>query len=76
MPRKPKGWDVVFLGANWDAMNQSASVGMTADSTLNVGKGKMMAMAESLSSRTVSYATGATMANASWSASDRKKTSL
>jgi hypothetical protein len=73
---KAKGWDVVFLGADWDAMDQSASVGVTASQTLNVGKGKMMAMAESLSKRTVSYSTGAAMANASWSSEVRKKTSL
>jgi len=73
---KAKGWDVVFLGANWDAMDQSASVGVMAATTLNVGKGKMRAMAESLSERTVSYSTGMASANASWSADVRQKTRL
>jgi hypothetical protein len=70
---RAKGWDVLFLGANWDAMGQSASVGTQYGHTLNMAEGHMTATMGAVASRTAAYSTGAMPAAAPFSADDRKK---
>lgn len=56
-----KGWEVLFLGANFDSVEAvSGSVGVMASKTMNIGAGNMMDAMRSLSSYTTAYAsTGA-----------------
>ena len=57
---RARGWDVVFLGANFDAFDQAASVGTQAAHTLNIQPGAMRAaMAEAVAPRTRAYAESA-----------------
>jgi hypothetical protein len=68
---REKGWDVVFLGANFDAFSQAASLGGTAAQTLNIAPGAMQAaMAGPMVARTKSYHIGG--APAAFSDEDRK----
>lgn len=53
-----KGWDVIFLGANWDAMGQSADVGTLSGHTMNMAQGNMGAAMGMMSARNVSYKMG------------------
>lgn len=60
---RDKGWDVVFLGVDFDAMAQGASLGNTADMTLNASAATMDAAMAGLAAKTASYAaTGTTRA--------------
>jgi hypothetical protein len=66
-----KGWDVVFLGANFDAFSQAASLGGVAGQTLNIAPGSMQAaMAGPVAARSRSYHIGG--AAAAFSDEDRK----
>lgn len=66
-----KGWDVVFLGANFDAFSQAASLGSAAAHTLNIAPAAMQAaMAGPLASRARAYSVGG--APAAFSDEDRK----
>jgi hypothetical protein len=66
-----KGWDIVFLGANFDAFEQAASLGTVAAQTLNIVPGAMQAtMAGPMAARASSYAKGAKPG--SFSEGDRK----
>ncbi len=57
---RDKNFDVVFLGADFDAFGEAASVGTQAGQTLNMTAGSYRAAASSLSQRTTMYAeTGA-----------------
>jgi hypothetical protein len=54
---RQKGWDIVFLGANFDAFAQAASVGTAAAHTLNIAPGSMQAaMAGPMAKRAAAYA--------------------
>lgn len=54
---REKGWDVVFLGANFDAFSQAASLGSAAAQTLNIAPGSMRAaMAGPMAARAEAYA--------------------
>lgn len=68
---RTNGFQVVFLGADFDAFGQSASVGTTANQTLVMRAGNYNAAFKSLANATMAYsATGAVM---SFSDDDRKK---
>lgn len=49
------GWDVVFLGADFDAFGQAASVGVAAGVTLNTVSGLMDASLDVLAARAGRY---------------------
>jgi hypothetical protein len=66
-----RGWDVVFLGANFDAFTEAASVGTNAAQTLFVDAGAMKAtMAGPMAQRASAYAKEAKMQD--FSDEDRK----
>jgi hypothetical protein len=68
---RAKGWDIVFLGANFDAFAQAATVGTVADHTLNIAPGSMRAaMAGPMARRAAAYAVDPTPK--AFSADDRK----
>lgn len=68
---KGKGWQVVFLGADFDAFNQASSVGINRSMTINTSAVNLGATMDSLVSNTMSYrASGQSMA---WSDEDREK---
>ena len=57
---RDKNFDVVFLGADFDAFGEAASVGTQAGQTLNMTAGSYGVAAASLAERTSMYAkTGA-----------------
>lgn len=53
---KAKNWQVVFLGADFDAFAQSDQMGVTASRTLNVKKGRYRASFERLAEHSRRYA--------------------
>jgi uncharacterized protein with von Willebrand factor type A (vWA) domain len=53
---RAKNFDVVFIGANFDAFGQGASLGNNAGQTLNMVPGSYDAAMRSMSNRTVAYA--------------------
>ena len=53
---KAKGYDVVFMGADFDAMGQSTSLGGTYENTLNMGSGKYRSAMASMAGKTMRYA--------------------
>jgi len=59
-----KKWEVVFLGANFDAVESvSGAVGVASAKTMNVTRGNLFASMDMLSSYTSSYATTGTAIN-------------
>lgn len=70
---RAKGWDVVFLGANWDAFGQAAAVGTMAANTLNMATGSIVASMAGLGVRTAAYSKGDLAAGAAFSDEDRKR---
>lgn len=70
---RARGWDVVFLGAGWDAFDQAAGVGTRSDNTLNAKPESYGATMSLLATRTASYAKGTLSAGASFTASDRAR---
>jgi len=67
---RSKNFDVVFIGADFDAFTQGAGLGNAAGSTLNMTVGNYGAAMKSMVSRSSSYA--ATGAVGSFSDDDRK----
>jgi hypothetical protein len=52
-----KGWEVLFLGANFDAVETvSNSVGVVGSKTMNIAAGSMRSAFDTLSTYTASYA--------------------
>lgn len=66
---KDKGFDVVFLGADFDAFAQASSLGVAAGQTLNVTQDSYDVAASSLASRTVAYASTGDVKD--WTVKDR-----
>jgi Mg-chelatase subunit ChlD len=50
------GWDIVFLGADFDAFDQAASVGVGSGVTLNAASGRLADSLELVAERAVRYA--------------------
>ena len=70
-----KGWEVVFLGANFsNVTDSSASIGGSFNKTINFAKGKMMEGMVGLSTRSMLYA--ATGASINYTAEDRSSLSV
>lgn len=66
-----RGWQVVFLGANFDAFDQAAQVGVSASATMSATPDSLPVAMSSVSRLTASYrATGARM---SYTDDDRKR---
>ena len=70
---RAKGYDVVFMGADFDAYGQSGSMGIGVGATINATKGGLRGATEALSARTVMYAGGITAASLNFSDADRLK---
>lgn len=68
---RAKNFDVVFIGANFDAFAQGAGLGNMASSTLNMNAGNYGAAMKGLSARSVSYASTGTVG--SFSDDERKR---
>lgn len=51
-----KGWGVIFLGADFDAITQAGEVGVTFSKTLNMTKGNYSASLSAVSKNTRMYA--------------------
>lgn len=68
---RAKNFDVVFIGANFDAFAQSAGLGTQAGQTLNMSSGNYTAAMKGLATRSAMYA--GTGAVASFSDEDRKR---
>ena len=67
-----KGWEVLFLGANFDAVESvSGSVGVLSSKTMNIGAGNMFDAMRSVSSYTTAYA--ATGASINFTEADKLK---
>lgn len=59
---RARGWQVIFLGANFDNAAQAASYGNSMRSTVQVARGNLQAATMSVNSARADYAaTGATM---------------
>jgi Mg-chelatase subunit ChlD len=67
---KAKGWQVVFLGADFDAFGEAAQVGVAAGQSLNMAAGNYGATMRNLATQTVCYAASADT-SISFSAEDR-----
>ena len=69
-----KGWEVLFLGANFDAVESvSGSVGVLASKTMNIAAGNLRDAFNTLSSYTTAYA--ATGASINFTSEDKIKAS-
>lgn len=68
---KRRDWQVVFLGADFDAFAQASSVGVGLANTLNMSKGYYESALRGLAAQSCSYA--ATGASMSFSDTDRSK---
>ena len=67
-----KGWEVLFLGANFDAVETvSGSVGVMAGKTMNIAAGSLRSSMDTLSSYSTLYA--ATGASINFTAEDKMK---
>ncbi len=67
---KSAGYDVVFMGADFDAFGQAGSIGVAAGQTLNLKKSNVNVTMDSYVGRTVAYAASGN-ANVDWSDEDR-----
>lgn len=54
---KAKDWEVIFLGADFNAFAEAGSVGVTYDKTINMLRGQYMNTMTDLSDKTIAYAT-------------------
>lgn len=54
---KARGWEVIFMGANFNAIQQSAQVNVQYSKTLNVAPGFFASGMNTMSGQTVAYAT-------------------
>lgn len=68
---KAKGYDVVFIGADFDAFGQGASVGVSSDSTMTMNKGSYGAAMTRMTMRNAAYATGVSGQSLQFSDEDR-----
>ena len=70
-----KQWEVIFLGANFDAVESvSSSVGVMSSKTMNISAGNMRSAMDTLTGYTTAYsASGATI---NFSAEDKIKATL
>jgi uncharacterized protein YegL len=68
---RAKNFDVVFLGANFDAFDQGSSLGNNAGQTLNMSPGSYADAMKGLSSRTAVYTSTGSVAN--FSDDERKR---
>jgi hypothetical protein len=68
---KVKGWEVLFLGADFDAVSQAGGLGVVMDKALNMTSGHYGAAVAAMASSTVGYAAAGTPMN--FSEADRKR---
>jgi hypothetical protein len=70
---RARGWDVVFLGANWDAMEQATEIGTQSTHTMNFASGSGVQTMTDMGTRSASYSTGQTTADAAIPEAVRKR---
>lgn len=70
---RAKNFDVVFIGADFDAFAQSAGLGTMAGQTINMSSGNYGAAMSNLAMRTAAYTSTGTVA--AFSAEERKRAS-
>lgn len=68
---RSKGYDVIFIGANFDAFSQGAGLGNAQGQTLNMSPGNYANAMKGLSSRTAAYTSTGSVAN--FSDDERKR---
>jgi hypothetical protein len=56
---KAKGWEVIFLGANFDNIGDASSVGVVADKQMAMSAGTMRESMSRLAKKSRSYAAAA-----------------
>lgn len=71
---KDKGWQVVFLGADFDTISQAQGVGVAMQNSLNMSAGNYRSVAQTLATKSMMYATADCAV--SFSAEDRKNATL
>jgi uncharacterized protein with von Willebrand factor type A (vWA) domain len=68
---RAKNYDVIFIGANFDAFSQGSSLGNNVGQTLNMSPGSYADAMKGLSSRTAAYTSTGSVAN--FSDDERKR---
>jgi hypothetical protein len=66
-----KGWDIVFIGADFDNFDQAQGLGVAKDSTIIMTQGNYGNLASSLAMRGTMYASGAATADMAFTDEDR-----
>lgn len=69
---RDRNWQVVFLGADFDAFNEASKVGTMAGQTLNASGGNYAAAAESLTAHSRAHAHDMNY-NITWTDEDRRR---
>lgn len=72
---KADEWDVVFIGADFDAFEEAGSLGIGAGTTLNTKGGSFAAAFSTHAVRTSGYTIGTRSANSDWTPEERAKAS-
>lgn len=70
---RAKGYDVVFIGADFNNFSQASGLGNAAGSTIAMAAGNYAATMDSLVTRSMSYSAGADAKNLKFSDEDRKR---
>lgn len=65
-----RGWEVIFLGAEFASFNDAEAVGMSSSKTMAVGQGRMQGSMDSLAQKARAYGKGAS-AEIEFNAEDR-----
>ena len=68
---RSRNWDVVFLGADFDAFSQSSQVGIGIGKTLNMSKGVVGQAMNAFAATTTDYYAGTRSAETGFTAADR-----
>lgn len=64
-------WDVVFLGADWNAFSQAADLGLKTKDVLNASQGNYGSAMRAAAGRTMAYAGGQSISDLDFSDKDR-----
>lgn len=68
---RSRDWDIVFLGADFDAFSQSGQVGVSVGKTLNMSKGAVGQTLSAYAASTADYYGGTRSAAAEFTAAER-----
>lgn len=70
---RKKGWAIVFLGANFDNIQQAAGYGIAKGMTVNSSRGNLRATMDSLASKRADYGITGQAATMGWSDEEQEK---